>query len=97
MTDSKLGIDLGRLFEVGFNIGMLNYIEHHQIKHNFGDLYRQDLQQLNLPQMVRKLAKQEQVISQNNRKIIEKWCLFFLQKSFLSGVNFLREYFHSLD
>jgi hypothetical protein len=92
MTDSNLGIDLGRLFEVGFNIGILTYIEQNQLKHNFGKLYRQDLQQLSLSKIVRRLANQEQIINQTYRQIIEKWCLFFLQKSFLSGLNFFGEY-----
>lgn len=95
MNKPKLDENLGYLFEVGFNIGMLAYIEQNQITHHFGDLYRQDLQELKFSNMMRRLAEQEQVISQNHRKIIEKWCTFFIQKSFLAGLNFFSEYIES--
>jgi hypothetical protein len=92
---SKLGQNLGRLFEVGFNIGVLAYIEQNKLAHRFGNLYRQDLQQLSFPKILRRLADQEQVISQQHRQIVEQWSIFFLQKGFLSGLNFFSEYIKS--
>ena len=92
---SKLGQDLGRLFEVGFNAGMLAYMEQNKFKHRFGDLYRQDLAQLSFPKMLRRLADNEGVINQQHRQIIEKWSLFFLQKAFLAGLNLFGEYIDS--
>ncbi len=97
MAQSELGINLGHLFEVGFNIGILTYIKQHQIKHNFGNHYTQELKNLKLKEIVKKVAIKENVIDQNKRKIIEKWVLFFLQKSFLAGINFFREYLNSLQ
>lgn len=52
MTEFQLGQELGRLFEVGFNIGMLTYIEQYQIPHRFGSLYRQELEQISFSEMV---------------------------------------------
>jgi hypothetical protein len=95
MTEENLGQDLGRLFEVGFNVGMLAYIEQNQLAHRYGELYRQDLQQLSFPKMLRRLADKEKVISQQHRKTVEKWSTFFLEKGFLSGLNFLSEYIKS--
>lgn len=95
MTEQNLGQDLGRLFEVGFNAGMLAYIEQNQISHRFGDLYRQDMQRLSFPKMLRRLADKEKVISEQHRQIVEKWSTFFLQKGFLAGLNFLSEYIKS--
>lgn len=92
MTEENLGQDLGRLFEVGFNAGILTYIEQNQFQHNFGDLYRQDLRHLSFQKILRRLADKEKVISEEHRKIVEKWSLFFLEKGFLSGLNFLGEY-----
>ena len=92
---SELGQDLGRLFEVGFNVGILAYIEQNQIAHNFGSLYRQDLQQVSFSKMLRRLADKEKVISQQHRQIVEKWSTFFFQKGFLAGLNFLGEYFEA--
>lgn len=41
--NGKIADDLGRLFEVGFNVGILNYIHQNQIQNRFGDLYSQEL------------------------------------------------------
>ncbi|WP_460204069.1 helicase-related protein [Scytonema sp. NUACC21] len=90
---SKIAEDLGRLFEVGFNIGILSYIENYQIKHRFGNLYRHELQQLKFPKMRQRLV--DKVISTLEREMADNWGTFFLQKGFLSGLNFFREYINS--
>ncbi len=90
---SKIAEDLGRLFEVGFNIGILACIKEKQIKHKFANLYLQELQQLEFPRMLRKIT--DKIISPLERKMAEKWSVFFLQKGFLSGLNFFREYLES--
>ena len=90
---SKIAEDLGRLFEVGFNIGILACIKEKQIKHKFGNLYLQELQQLEFPKMLRKIT--DKITSPLERKMAEKWSVFFLQKGFLSGLNFFREYLES--
>jgi len=87
--------NLGRLFEVGFNIGILAYIEQHEIKHNFGDSYRRDLQQFKFPKILKPILSQEITISEKDIQRIEKWCLYLLQKGFLSGLNFFTEYIKS--
>ncbi len=89
--------ELGRLFEVGFNLGILAYLKRHQIKHHFGDLYRQDLQRLKLPKMVKRMAEKHEAIAPQNREILEKWSCFFIQKGFLSGLNFFGEYLKSQE
>ncbi|MBD2181202.1 helicase C-terminal domain-containing protein [Aerosakkonema funiforme] len=90
-----IAANLGRLFEVGFNTGILAGIQHHQIEHNFGNLYQRDLQHLQFPKMLQRILSEEQVISQKDIQIIEKWCLYLLQKGFLSGLNFFGEYIKS--
>ncbi len=90
---SKIAEDLGRLFEVGFNIGILAYIEQNKIKHKFANLYRQELQQLKFPKM--RLRVVDKVISTLEREMAETWSTFFLQKGFLSGFNFFHEYLKS--
>ncbi len=87
--------NLGRLFEVGFNIGILTYIEQHQLKHNFGNLYRRDLQHLKFAKMFKRIVSEDGTISQKDIERIEKWCLYLLQKGFLSGLNFFGEYIKS--
>ena len=90
---SKIAEDLGRLFEVGFNIGILAGIKEKQIKHKFKNLYLQELQQLEFPKMLRKIT--DKITSPLERKMAEKWSIFFLQKGFISGLNFFREYLES--
>jgi hypothetical protein len=96
MTEFQLGQELGRLFEVGFNIGMLTYIEQYQIPHRFGSLYRQELEQISFSEMVRALIKKTNVINDKHRRIVEKWSLFFLEKAFIAGLNFLGEYIEAM-
>ncbi len=91
---SKIADNLGRLFEVGFNIGILAYIQHYKIKHNFGNLYIEELQQLKLPKMLKQIVNQ--VISTVERDMADKWGTFFIQKGFLSGLNFFGEYIQSV-
>jgi hypothetical protein len=89
----SVAADLGRIFEVGFNVGILAYIDQTNISHNFGDLYDRDLQQLKLPQMLKRIVSKE--VSSLNSQVIESWCNFFLLKGFLSGLNLFREYIKS--
>ncbi|MBW4669022.1 MAG: helicase [Cyanomargarita calcarea GSE-NOS-MK-12-04C] len=90
---SKIAEDLGRLFEVGFNIGILAYIQQNQIKHKFGSLYRHELEQLKFPKMRQRIV--DKVVSNLERQMADTWSTFFLQKGFLSGLNFLGEYLKS--
>lgn len=90
---SKIAEDLGYLFEVGFNIGILAYIRENKIKNKFDDLYLQDLQQVKFPEMLKRIV--DKVISPLEKQMAKKWSTFFLQKGFLAGLNFFREYIKS--
>ncbi len=96
MNNTNLGQNLGRIFEVGFNIGMLTYLKQKEIKCNYADFYKEDLAQVGFPKIVRKLIDEVGVISQQDRGVIKQWATFFLQKSFLAGLNFLDEYFTAI-
>ena len=93
---SKIGENLGRLFELGFNVGILAYIEHNKLAHNFGDLYRRDLQQLKLPKLLKVIVNRASLIDEMQIQIVEKWSHFLLLKGWLAGLNFFREYINSL-
>ncbi|WP_341736276.1 helicase-related protein [Microcoleus sp. CAWBG640] len=90
-----ISADFGRLFEVGFNIGILAYIQKEKLAHNFGDSYRLDLQQLKLPNMMAEMIREANLLASLDTEIAEKWSLFFVQKGFLGGLNFFREYVKS--
>ena len=91
---AKIGDNLGRLFEVGFNIGILSYLQQNNICHHFGNLYREELEHLKFSQ-IKKLITNK-LVNEVSREIAENWCQFFLQKGFLCGLNFFREYLKSL-
>ncbi len=91
---AQIADDLGRLFEMGFNIGILSYIHKNNIKNYFGDLYSQELQNLKFAEITKNIVKK--VVGKLEREIAETWCQFFVQKGFLCGLNFFREYLKSL-
>ncbi|AHJ30731.1 helicase [Nodularia spumigena CS-584] len=91
---AKIADDLGRLFEVGFNIGILSYIHQNQIKQRFGNLYRSELKHLKFSKIRQRIV--DKVVSKRDREIADTWCQFFVQKGFLSGLNFFREYLTSV-
>ncbi len=91
---AKIADDLGRLFEVGFNIGILSYIHKNNIQNHFGDLYSRELQNLKFAEIKKIIVKK--VVGKLEREIAEAWCQFFVQKGFLCGLNFFREYLKSL-
>ncbi|MEZ2226245.1 MAG: helicase-related protein [Microcoleus sp.] len=83
---------LGYLFEVGFNIGILACIQQNKIAHNFGESYRLDLRNINFSEIVKNLTIESCLEDQK----VEKWSLFYIQKGFLGGLNFFREYLDSV-
>ncbi|WP_258316320.1 hypothetical protein [Cylindrospermopsis raciborskii] len=91
--NSKIADDLGRLFEVGFNVGILNYINQNQIQNRFGDLYSQELKNLRFSKMKQLIVNK--LISDIEQEIAKTWCFFFLEKGFFSGLNLFREYLKS--
>ena len=89
MADS-LGINLGRVFEIGFNIGFLTYFQNSKFQHSYGDVYLKPLSQLHLHKIQQAIAKD--FIDKSYKKIIADWVKLFLQKGWTSGINFVREY-----
>nr|WP_293109373.1 ATP-binding protein [Okeania sp. SIO2F4] len=91
----SLAENLGCLFEVGFNIGVLADIQHQKYQNYFADLYSQDLEKLRLITLVRKIADAEKISSEGSIKNLERWSQYFIQKGFIAGLNFFREYIKS--
>ncbi len=88
---------LGFLFEVAFNLGILNYIQQKQISNRYADIYAKDLELLRFSKIKDRIFQQENIADSANRDTVETWCLFILQKGFLSGISFIREYLNSLS
>jgi beta-galactosidase beta subunit len=85
-----LGINLGRVFEISFNIGILTYFQHSELKHTYGDVYLRPLHQLDLRQIRKTIAKN--FIDKSHQEIIGDWVKLFIQKGWTSGYSFIREY-----
>ncbi len=99
MKNNTLAEDCGRLFEVGFNIGILTCIRQHAdtVTHHLDSLYVDDLHNLHFSEMMREAFKRTKFsLSQHKRQVAKQWFMFFLQKGFLAGLNFFQEYLASL-
>ncbi len=96
---NALAEDCGRLFEVGFNIGILTYIRQHEtdFSHHLGSLYVDDLRKLHFSEMIKEAFKRSKFpLAARKRLVAKQWFMFFLQKGFLAGLNFFEEYLQSL-
>lgn len=87
---NKLGISLGRVFEIGFNIGFLTYFQQSKFKPSYGEIYLQALSQIHLHKIQQAIAKD--YIDKSHKEIIGDWVKLFLQKGWVSGYSFVREY-----
>ncbi|MGK7873220.1 MAG: helicase C-terminal domain-containing protein [Xenococcaceae cyanobacterium] len=90
-----IGEDQGRIFEVGFNIGILAYLEQNQLAQKWVQFYRRDLQQLKFRQILQRLITRASAISSLDKQIIANQSQFLLLRGFLGGLNFFREYIKS--
>jgi len=87
-----IGSDQGRLFEVGFNLGFLAFLENHQVAPQWMQFYHRDLQNLKFVPILKRLIIKAGTVSSLDKHIIKNWAQFLLLKGFLSGFNFLGEY-----
>lgn len=96
---NEIAEDLGRMFEVGFNIGLLTYIQQHQqeILHHLDDLYLHDLRQLHFERVADGMLQRAHILADWKRQIVKQWLMFFLQRGFLTGLNFFREFHQSFE
>jgi len=91
--------DLGRLFEVGFNIGILTFFSHRtqQIQTRYKDSYLSDLRQLRLSAISASIIEKAQIDCSLEQQIAQEWITLFLQKGFLSGYNFVHEFLEAVE
>src|SRR5258708_2301612 len=87
---------MGRIFELGFNSGLLAAIQQrNELIHHFGDYYRENLSHLLFPKIAAELQKRTGVVSTWDKDALQRWTLFLLQRGYLAGTNFLAEYLQS--
>jgi hypothetical protein len=92
---AELREEQGRLFEVGFNSGILAYFQQYQIKTPWLDFYYSDLAKLQFSPIVKALIKRSNSISTTNQKIITRLSELTLLRGFLGGLNFMAEYYQA--
>ncbi|MBK1988508.1 helicase [Sphaerospermopsis aphanizomenoides BCCUSP55] len=85
-----LGINLGRVFEISFNIGILTYFQHSKFQQSYGDVYLKPLSSLYLHKIQQAITKN--YIDKSHKEIIGDWVKLFIQKGWTSGYSFIREY-----
>ncbi|MEM7713316.1 MAG: helicase, partial [Cyanobacteria bacterium P01_A01_bin.68] len=87
---NDLGINLGRVFEIGFNIGILTYFGQNDFQYSYNNIYEEPLSKLYLREIQKAIAKD--FIDKSHQDIIGKWVKLFIQKGWTSGYSFIREY-----
>lgn len=85
----------GRIFEVGFNLGILAGFKEQKIGHNWLEFYQEDLAKLKLKPFLKALIDENNYLSPLDQETISNWTQFLLWRGFLGGLNFLREYLKS--
>ncbi len=91
--------DLGRLFEVGFDVGILAYIRANRGRFAWaGDgRYAADLSRLKLRPVCQAILDRAGITSVEDRVLAERWLVYSLQRGYLSGLSFFGEYVASLE
>lgn len=98
---SQLSEDCGRLFEVGFNCGLLTCLSQQEkrqmLTHRASSLYQSDLERLRFQPMVAYAIKRAHIgPAPTLRKVAEQILLSFTFKGFLTGLHFFEEYLRTL-
>ncbi len=88
---------MGRLFELGFNTGLLAAItQRTDLTHHFGALYENELRNLHLPPLIEAAQRLVKPISDFDRDTLQHWVHFLLLKGYLAGSNLLVEFLQTI-
>src|SRR5215469_458306 len=88
---------MGRLFELGFNTGLLAAItQRTDLTHHFGALYENELRHLHLPPLIEAAQQLVKPISAFDRESLQRWVHFLLLKGYLAGSNLLVEFLQTI-
>lgn len=88
---------MGRLFELGFNTGLLSAIvQRTDLTHHFAALYETELSGLHLPPLVEAAQRLARSISSFDQEMLQQWVHFLLLKGYLAGSNFLAEFLQTI-
>jgi hypothetical protein len=88
---TTLGMELGRLYEVGFNVGLLRALEEASVPYPDRDWYRAALRALNLVALSRALADRVGIIDEQAREEVGRWALYMVTRGLVAGLAFWQE------
>ena len=93
-----IGEDLGRLFEAGFNMGLLHYIARHpqEIVFPHARPYNDRLDHYDTHAVVARFVERQGILDTLNRDLAWRTGTFFLFKGFLTGYHFTAEYIRAV-
>lgn len=88
---------MGRLFELGFNSGLLATIAQRTDLHQCTDnLFAQELAGLHLPGLTEAAQKHTGAMSGLDQEMVRDWVQFVLLKGYLAGSNFFTEFLRTI-
>src|SRR5258708_7390764 len=88
---------MGRLFELGFNTGLLTAIaQRTDLTHHVGTIYENDHSHLQLPPLIEAAQRFTRPISSFDRDMLQQWVHFLLLKGYLAGSSFLVEFLQTI-
>lgn len=89
-------ISLGRLFEVGFNAGVLSAINQLHIEHLYQDFYAKELRSFKGGAVLTRLCDDHSITDPVDRDLLKQWMVDFLRRGWLAGLTFFREYIETI-
>lgn len=91
-----LGQDFGRLFEVGFNAGVLTAMQQQQLSLPTALPYVEQLRQLRLTPLIEALASTHGIASETDRRRLNDWLVWYVAHGWLAGQHLWQEYLQAL-
>jgi len=93
---SVQGDDLGRIFEVGFNTGVLTIIAQQSLSHPLGQFYQEELKRFKFGKIVSRLIVKYDVINPEYQRLLRTWATDYFRRGWLAGRAFFQDYLQAI-
>jgi len=97
MPDGNLGEDLGRIFEVGFNLGVYHYLSSRRIACASLRLHERHLARHDTHRLVGNFARRWQSLTPEDDDLLHRTGVLFLWKGFLGGHGLIDQHIGVLN
>lgn len=92
-----LGQDFGRLFEVGFNAGLLTAMQQQQMPLPHHAPYHNQLSKIRLTPLLGALTSTHGIVSDVDHARARQWVTWYVFRGWIAGLNLWKEYVASLN